>query len=91
MAIINFSIPATLENQIQSVVRLRGFASKAEFFRFTVIKYLDEIRDELSSIKTENNYTLKQEKEMLVATDEALKYGRRHKTIKEAHNDALKR
>jgi len=42
MAIVNFSIPQTLERKIKEVVKNKGFASKAELFRFAVIKYLDE-------------------------------------------------
>lgn len=42
MAIINFSIPKTLERRVKETVRKKGFPSKAELFRFAVINYLDE-------------------------------------------------
>lgn len=86
MAVINFSIPNTLEGQIKTVVKSRGFSSKAEFFRFTVIKYLDEIRSGLDG-KTENGYTIKKEIEMLADTEDAIKYGKRYDSIEEAHKD----
>lgn len=34
MSIINFSIPAQLNKKIQKTVKNKGFASRAEFFRF---------------------------------------------------------
>ncbi|MBI4262513.1 hypothetical protein HY624_03235 [Candidatus Uhrbacteria bacterium] len=43
MSIVNFSIPRTLEGRIRTVVQEKGFASKAELFRFSVIHYLEEI------------------------------------------------
>jgi len=42
MAIINFSIPKTLERRIKEIMRKKGFPSKAELFRFALIRYLDE-------------------------------------------------
>ena len=42
MAIINFSIPKTLERRIKEITRKKGFPSKAELFRFALIRYLDE-------------------------------------------------
>ena len=45
MAIVNFAIPATLEKQIKQIIKTKGFASKAEFFRFAahvVLKNYDE-------------------------------------------------
>lgn len=41
MAIVNFSIPRNLEKRVESTVRERGFASKAEFFRFAAIYFMD--------------------------------------------------
>ncbi|MDP2586852.1 MAG: hypothetical protein Q8P32_03720 [Candidatus Komeilibacteria bacterium] len=42
MPIINFSIPRVLEQKISQTIKVKGFPSKAEFFRFAVIKYIDE-------------------------------------------------
>ena len=45
MAIVNFAIPATLEKQIKKTIKTKGFASKAEFFRFAahvVLNNFDE-------------------------------------------------
>lgn len=42
MSIVNFAIPQTLERRIEHTVKEKGFASRAELFRFAVIRYLDE-------------------------------------------------
>lgn len=89
MAVINFSIPNTLDGQIKTVVKSRGFSSKAEFFRFAVIKYLDEVREDLLDVKTENGWTVRQEMDMVKDTEDAIKNGKRYKTIEEAHKDVL--
>ena len=41
MAIINFSIPKTLEQRINATIKEKGFASKAEFFRFAAMFFID--------------------------------------------------
>mgnify|MGYP001578913344 CR=1 FL=1 len=45
MAIVNFSLPKTLENRIFEVMRQKGFMSKAEFFRFAAMYFLDVVID----------------------------------------------
>ncbi len=37
MSIVNFSVPAPLEKQIKKVIREKGFATRAEFFRFAAL------------------------------------------------------
>lgn len=44
MSIVNFSITAPLEKQINRVIREDGFTSKAEFFRFSAQAYLEKRR-----------------------------------------------
>ena len=39
--IVNFTIPDTLNKQVQAAIMKKGFASKAEFFRFAAIKALE--------------------------------------------------
>ena len=41
MSIVNFTIPKTLEKKVAEVVRKKGFSSKAEFFRFAAINFID--------------------------------------------------
>jgi len=41
MAIVNFSIPKNLEKRVQDTIKEKGFASKAEFFRFSAIYFMD--------------------------------------------------
>lgn len=48
MPIVNFSLPATLEKQITSIVKKKGFASKAEFFRFVAMQYIEQVHAEES-------------------------------------------
>ena len=41
MAVVNFSIPKNLQRRVESTVRKKGFASRAEFFRFAAIYFMD--------------------------------------------------
>lgn len=41
MAIVNFSIPKNLERRVRETIDQKGFASKAEFFRFAAIYFMD--------------------------------------------------
>lgn len=45
MPIVNFSIPATLEHRVKDVIRQKGFASRAELFRFALIRYLERFEE----------------------------------------------
>lgn len=49
MAIVNFSLPKTLERRISSSIKEKGFASKAEFFRFAAVHFLDVIHKPFAS------------------------------------------
>lgn len=42
MSIVNFAIPQILEKRIEKTIKNKGFASRAELFRFAVLRYLDE-------------------------------------------------
>lgn len=41
MAIVNFAIPKNLEQRVNAVIKEKGFGSKAEFFRFAAIHFID--------------------------------------------------
>jgi len=41
MAIVNFSIPKNLEKRVEETIHQKGFASKAEFFRFAAMYFMD--------------------------------------------------
>lgn len=41
MTIINFAIPKTLNKRIGLTIKEKGFASKAEFFRFAALFFMD--------------------------------------------------
>lgn len=38
--IVNFAIPTRLNEQIKKTVKQKGFANRAEFFRFAVLNYI---------------------------------------------------
>lgn len=46
MPIINFSIPTTLDKKIDRAIKENGFTSKAEFFRFSAMRYLSHWDEE---------------------------------------------
>lgn len=45
MPVVNFSVPQTLDRRVHQAVKLKGFPSRAELFRYAVIRYLDDIID----------------------------------------------
>ena len=47
MSIVNFTIPATLEQRVSKAIKTKGFSSKAEFFRMAVISFIDDFDDRL--------------------------------------------
>jgi len=59
MAIVNFTIPKNLEKRIASTVRERGFASKAEFFRFAAIYFMDILQKRAESEEERFEYLTK--------------------------------
>jgi metal-responsive CopG/Arc/MetJ family transcriptional regulator len=48
MSIINFAIPDTLAQKIEKAINSYGFSSKAEFFRFAAIYFLNFQKEKLS-------------------------------------------
>ena len=41
MSVVNFTIPKTFEKRMKETIKTKGFASKAEFFRFAAIYVMD--------------------------------------------------
>jgi len=41
MSVVNFSIPKRLEERVEETIQEKGFASKAEFFRFAAVYFMD--------------------------------------------------
>ncbi|OGL88096.1 hypothetical protein A3I42_03620 [Candidatus Uhrbacteria bacterium RIFCSPLOWO2_02_FULL_49_11] len=41
MSIVNFAVSKPLEKRVEHIMREKGFTSKAEFFRFAAIQYID--------------------------------------------------
>lgn len=56
MAIVNFAIPPVLDRRIGSTIKEKGFASKAEFFRFAAIYFMDVINKPFASEDERTNY-----------------------------------
>ncbi|NIA02248.1 MAG: hypothetical protein GWP15_02595 [Nitrospirae bacterium] len=48
MSIVNFTIATPLEKKIQKVIEEQGFASKAEFFRFAAMSFINSTKNTLS-------------------------------------------
>ncbi len=53
MSIVNFAIPQILEKRIEQTIKSKGFSSRAELFRFAVMRYLDA-EDNLPLSKNKN-------------------------------------
>lgn len=49
MPIVNFSVPKTLDRRVTELRRHKGFASKAEFYRFAAIYFIDVIEKPIAS------------------------------------------
>ena len=60
MTIVNFSIPVALDKKISKVIKEDGFASKAEFFRFTVMNYISVVRPSTTLIDEENKQLIRE-------------------------------
>jgi len=41
MSVVNFTIPKTFEKRMKETIKKKGFASKAEFFRFAAMYVMD--------------------------------------------------
>lgn len=64
MTIVNFAIPKTLEKRVEKTMRDKGFASKAEFFRFAAVHFIDIMEKPLVSEDAQFTYltnTVRQE------------------------------
>lgn len=56
MAIVNFAIPPALDRRIGSTMKEKGFASKAEFFRFAAVYFMDVINKPFASERQRTDY-----------------------------------
>ncbi len=41
MAIVDFTVPKNMQKRVEEIIKIKGFASKAEFFRFAAIYFID--------------------------------------------------
>lgn len=55
MSIVNFSITKPLEKKVNQAIKMHGFASKAEFFRFAVMQYIRTLRTDISQEELEES------------------------------------
>ncbi len=56
MSIVNFSIPLSLEKRISEIIKKKGFGSKAEFFRFAAIYFIDVVDKPISEEEERFSY-----------------------------------
>lgn len=56
MSIVNFSIPPTLEKRVGQIIKEKGFSSRAEFFRFAAIQFIDVINKPITSEEERFDY-----------------------------------
>ncbi len=56
MSIVNFNIPKPLEKRVAEVMREKGFSSKAEFFRFAAIFFIDIVNKPALTQEERFNY-----------------------------------
>ncbi|MBI1961706.1 MAG: hypothetical protein HYS45_03330 [Parcubacteria group bacterium] len=43
MPIVNFSVPKTLDRRVNHIIKEKGFSSRAEFFRYAAIHFMDVV------------------------------------------------
>ena len=83
MAIVNFAIPKTLEKRVEKTMKDKGFASKAEFFRFAAVHFIDVMEKPLVSEDAQFTYLTE-----AVGKELAKQYrGKRLPSIKEQLTD----
>ena len=59
MPIVNFSVPKTLDKRVAKTMAAKGFSSKAEFFRFAAIHFMDIINKPFASEDERFDYLTK--------------------------------
>ena len=55
MPIINFNIKKPLEKKVEKTIKEQGFASKAEFFRFAALHYMNSVGPDISQEEYEKS------------------------------------
>lgn len=60
MPIVNFSVPKTLDKRVAKTMAEKGFASKAEFFRFAAIHFMDVVNKPFVSEDKRFDYLTKE-------------------------------
>lgn len=56
MSIVNFALPKTLEKRVKKTIKDKGFVSKAEFFRFAAVHFIDLLEKPLVSEDAQFSY-----------------------------------
>lgn len=57
MNVINFQIAEPLYKQVEAVIKEKGFASKAEFFRFLTLNYLNTVKKDIDQSTLDKEMT----------------------------------
>lgn len=56
MPIVNFAVPETLDRRVEKIIKDKGFGSRAEFFRFAAIHFIDIVNKPIASEEERFNY-----------------------------------
>lgn len=72
MPIVNFSVPKTLDRRVAKTIAAKGFSSKAEFFRFAAVHFMDVVNKPFASEDERFDYLVKEIQKKVVE-----KYGGR--------------
>lgn len=60
MPIVNFSVPPTLDKRVARTIAAKGFTSRAEFFRFAAVHFMDVINKPFISEDERFDYLTKE-------------------------------
>ncbi len=83
MSVVNFTIPKSLEHRIAEAMRVQGFTTKAEFFRFSAINALQSFHQSSPTIDDEYAWEL----EKLAATIQKKFKGKKLPSLEEQFAD----
>jgi Arc/MetJ-type ribon-helix-helix transcriptional regulator len=56
MPIVNFAVPEALDQRVEKIIKTKGFGSKAEFFRFAAIHFIDIVNKPIASEEERFDY-----------------------------------
>ena len=85
MSVINFTVPKPLEQKITAAIKDQGFASKAEFFRFAALYFVQKLHYFDTPVDEEFTRTMNK----LSSTIKAKYRGRKMPSLEEQFSDLV--